>query len=131
MLDPASIERLAEFPEQNDPLLNVALAEEGDGGVLLSLARCERLGAEALDVIASEPALLERLAADPSRRVRRAVASNDRAGPVRARLAASDPAVEVRARAARASTDRVNGDREASARLSAALRAMSEGGVLA
>ena len=29
MLDPASIDRLAEFPEQNDPLLNVALAEEG------------------------------------------------------------------------------------------------------
>jgi len=56
MLDPASIERLAEFPEQNDPLLNLALAEEGSGGVLLALARCEALGAEALDVIASRVA---------------------------------------------------------------------------
>src|SRR5439155_22628017 len=56
MLDPASIERLAEFPEQNDPLLNVALAEEGGGGVLLALARCDRLGPEALDVIATRVA---------------------------------------------------------------------------
>src|SRR5260370_22354366 len=56
MLDPASIERLAEFPEQNDPLLNVALAEEGGGGVLLALARCDALGAEAIDVIASRVA---------------------------------------------------------------------------
>src|SRR5260221_575418 len=53
MLDPASIERLAEFPEQNDPLLNVALAEEGGGDVLLALARCSQLGAEALDIIAA------------------------------------------------------------------------------
>ena len=35
MLDPASIERLAEFPEQNDPLLNVALAEEEDSSLVL------------------------------------------------------------------------------------------------
>src|SRR5260370_37746143 len=56
MLDPASIERLAEFPEQNDPLLNVALAEEGGGGVLLALARCDALGAEAIDVIAARAA---------------------------------------------------------------------------
>src|SRR3954469_15389061 len=52
MLDAESIERLAELPEQNDPLLNVALAEEGGGGVLLALAGCGALGAEALDVIA-------------------------------------------------------------------------------
>src|SRR5437763_1837758 len=52
MLDAESIERLAELPEQNDPLLNVALAEEGGGGVLLALADCGALGAEALDVIA-------------------------------------------------------------------------------
>jgi hypothetical protein len=56
MLDPASIERLAAFPEKNDPLLNVALAEEGGGDVLLSLARCAHLGAEALDVIAARVA---------------------------------------------------------------------------
>jgi hypothetical protein len=53
MLDPASIERLAAFPEANDPMLNVALAEEGGGDVLLSLARCAKLGAAALDVIAA------------------------------------------------------------------------------
>jgi hypothetical protein len=52
MLDPASIEKLAEAPEQNDPLLNVALAEEGGTGVLLALVNCQSLGAEALDVIA-------------------------------------------------------------------------------
>src|SRR3954471_20986851 len=56
MLDPASIERLADITEQHDPLLNVALAEEGDGGVLLALVRCEGLGPEALDVIASRVA---------------------------------------------------------------------------
>src|SRR4051812_612232 len=56
MLDPASVERLAEFPEQNDPLLNVALAEEGGGGVLLALAGCGALGPEALDVIATRVA---------------------------------------------------------------------------
>jgi hypothetical protein len=56
MLDPASIERLAAFPEKNDPLLNVALAEEGGGDVLLSLARCTHLGPEALDVIATRVA---------------------------------------------------------------------------
>ena len=52
MLDPASIEKLAESPEQNDPLLNVALAEEGNAGVLLALVSCASLGAEAIDVIA-------------------------------------------------------------------------------
>jgi len=56
MLDPASIERLAEAPEQNDPLLNVALAEEGGGSVLLALARCHLVGPEALDVIATRVA---------------------------------------------------------------------------
>src|SRR5579859_3165374 len=245
MLDPASIERLAEFPEQNDPLLNVALAEEGGGGVLLALARCEALGPEALDVIAARVAReagslvlgddaeatpaadeldqklighrnaprsvrdevlgrhprdpffvlsaashadatplaleaaaswpsvsplhdrtwltllgaaarddallaawaeqgellreviallstdagrLEKLAADPSRRVRRAAASNAHAGAIRARLAESDPAAEVRARASGAAV--VDG-RDAGASLSAGLRAMREGGVLA
>jgi hypothetical protein len=52
MLDPASLERLSEFPERNDALLNLALAEEGGAGVLLSLARCAGVGAAALDVIA-------------------------------------------------------------------------------
>ncbi|HMI82505.1 MAG TPA: hypothetical protein VK550_00360 [Polyangiaceae bacterium] len=52
MLDPASIEKLAESPEKNDPLLNVALAEEGNAGVLLALVSCPSLGAQAIDVIA-------------------------------------------------------------------------------
>jgi hypothetical protein len=56
MLEPASLEQLSEFPERNDPLLNVALAEEGGPGVLLSLARCAGLGAEAVDVIAARVA---------------------------------------------------------------------------
>jgi hypothetical protein len=247
MLDPASIERLAEFPEQNDPLLNVALAEEGGGGVLLALARCDGLGAEAIDVIAarvaregesltitddsgtaaaatlleerlvghpnapgsvrddllgrhprdpffvlsaashpeatplaleagaswpgasplhdrswlallvaaaadarllaswaerdellreaaallaSDAPLLERLAHDRSRRVRRAVASNRRAGELRQRLAASDPAVEVRARAAGPAVDGFRNDDAPSARFAAALRTMRDGGTL-
>ena len=58
MLDPVSIEKLAESPEQNDPLLNVALAEEGGGRVLLALASSASLGMQAIDVIA------ERLAAN-------------------------------------------------------------------
>jgi hypothetical protein len=248
MLDPASIERLAEFPEQNDPLLNIALAEEGGGGVLLALARCDQLGAEALDVIAervarerdvltisddtgtacaaalleerlvghpnaprsvrddllgrhtddaffvlsaaahaeatrraleaavawpsvsplhdrdwlllldagardvallsswaegselfreaaallaSDSVLLERLAGDLSRRVRRAVASNARAGALRKRLAASDPAAEVRTRAAMAPIDVMPNGREPSSRFASALGAMRDGGVLA
>jgi len=244
MLDPASIERLAELPEQNDPMLNVALAEEGGAKVLLALVDCMGLGAEALDVIAervaregdsltiddeeaavsaafeleqklighpnapravrdrvlqrhlhepffvlsaashldataralelaaswpstsplhdrpwisllgaaartpgllatfadgsellreaaaalsSDAELLERLASDPARRVRRAVASNPRAGSFRAQMAASDPAVEVRARAARAlaedTPDRTD-------RFSRLLHTMENGGVL-
>ena len=246
MLDPASIERLAEFPEQNDPLLNVALAEEGGGGVLLALARCDGLGPEALDVIAgrvareadsltitddtgttaaaallearlishpnaprsvrdellgrhahdpffvlsaaahaqatvfaletaaswpgasplhdrswlallgsaagdanllaawaerdellreaaallaSDPALLDKLAADRSRRVRRAIASNSRAGDLLGRIAASDPAVEVRARAAGSLSRGFEGD-ALEARFAGALRSMRDGGLL-
>jgi hypothetical protein len=53
MLDPASLEQLSEFPERNDPLLNVALAEEGGTSVLLSLARCAQVGNDAIDVIAA------------------------------------------------------------------------------
>src|SRR3954469_2405280 len=56
MLDRASIERLAQAPESNDPLLNVALAEEGDGGVLLALARCGAVGPEALEIVAARVA---------------------------------------------------------------------------
>jgi hypothetical protein len=245
MLDPASIERLAEFPEQNDPLLNVALAEEGDGGVLLALAGCGVLGAEALDIIAarvanegdaltlseeagttcaadlleeklvshpnaprsvrdavlsrhlcdpffvlsaaahedatplaletaaswpsasplhdrtwlsvlgagaedprllgawadrdeplreaagllaSDSELLERLASDPSRRVRRAVASNPRAGALRARMAVSDAAPEVRARAGRDAPDNAH---HPITRFSSFLQTMRDQGVLA
>jgi hypothetical protein len=216
MLDPASLEQLSEFPERNDPLLNVALAEEGGPAVLLSLARCADLGPDAVDVIAArlardsgafpteeepdlgawlelerhliahpnapgpvrdellakraqdpffvlsaaahgeateggleaaaqwpsasplhdrpwlpfltaaarseslldrwasveqellreasarlarDPSLLDKMSRDPSRRVRRAVASNPAAGELRPRMASGDPACEVRARA--------------------------------
>src|SRR5262249_37101638 len=56
MLDPVSLEQLSEFPERNDPLLNLALAEEGGPSVLLSLVRCAVVGADALDVIAARVA---------------------------------------------------------------------------
>ncbi|MFO0591614.1 MAG: hypothetical protein U0441_28975 [Polyangiaceae bacterium] len=51
MLDRATIERLSLSPEKNDPILNVALAEEGHAKVLLALARCRSVGPEALGVI--------------------------------------------------------------------------------
>src|SRR5438128_12652358 len=51
MLDRASLEKLAESPERNDPMLNVALAEEGTAAVLLSLAGCRAVGPEALEVV--------------------------------------------------------------------------------
>ena len=242
MLDPASIEKLAESPEQNDPLLNVALAEEGGAGVLLALISCPALGAQAIDVIAerltggvaglgpnedgsegvpplelekkiighpnappgvrdatlakhlddpffvlsggahrdatasalealaswpgasplhdrpwlsrleaaarrpsllanwaeggellreaaahlaTDPALLERLANDPARRVRRGVAGNVHAGDLRLQLAARDPAAEVRARARRSEAPRDE------VGFATCIRAMEAGGVLA
>jgi len=92
---------------------------------------------EAAARITREPALLEALAADPSRQVRRAVASN-RFGPhIRARLASSDPAPEVRLRAGGALSAHgepggfEGGSYVDSARFAAALRAMRAGGVLA
>jgi hypothetical protein len=242
MLDPASIEKLAASPERNDPLLNVALAEEGGAGVLLALVSCPFLGAQAIDVIAgrlehdtlriepteedddgvpalelekkiighpnapasvrdamlarhidepffvlsggthpdatdralevlaswpnasplhdrpwlsalvaargrsallarwsedsellreaaallsNDAALLERLARDPSRRVRRAVASNSNAGEIGSRLADGDAAAEVRARARRSpATHREE------LPFAACLRAMQAGGTL-
>jgi hypothetical protein len=51
MLDRATIDRLAESPEKNAPMLNVALAEEGTAKVLLALARCRAVGPDALEVI--------------------------------------------------------------------------------
>jgi hypothetical protein len=230
MLDPASIERLAEFPEQNDPLLNVALAEEGGGAVLIAM-RVTREGdsltvadegevaplafqiearlighpnapaavrdlvlgrhphdpffvlsaaahreatplalesaadwpsasplhdrrwlrllsgtarypelvmrwadggellREAAACLTADAELLGRLAGDRSRRVRRAVLSNARAGEVRERLARSDAAVEVRARAAKLPSAEVDGGSNAG--FDAALLEMREGGVLA
>jgi hypothetical protein len=52
MLDRATIDRLSRTPEKNAPMLNVALAEEGDAAVLLALARSPAVGPEALGVIA-------------------------------------------------------------------------------
>jgi hypothetical protein len=78
----------------------------------------------------ADAGLLSRLARDPSRAVRRAVASNAHAGALRAELAQKDAAPEVRARAKHAiaahGTAAVGG-----ARFAAALRAMEAGGVLA
>jgi hypothetical protein len=51
MLDRATIDRLARTPEKNAPLLNVALAEEGNAPVLLALARSLAVGPEALAVL--------------------------------------------------------------------------------
>ena len=51
MLDRASLHALARHPEQNDPILNVALAEEGDFVVLLALAECAAIGPAAISRI--------------------------------------------------------------------------------
>ncbi len=48
MLDRASLRTLVRDPERNDPILNVALAEEGDIVVLLALADSSATGPEAL-----------------------------------------------------------------------------------
>jgi hypothetical protein len=53
MLDRASLHALARHPERNDPILNVALAEEGDYKVLLALAECVGVGPETLSRIAA------------------------------------------------------------------------------
>jgi hypothetical protein len=58
MLDRQSLHVLAQRPEQNDPILNVALAEEGDIVVLRALAECTAVGPEALSRIG------ERIAAE-------------------------------------------------------------------
>ncbi|MCC6555014.1 MAG: hypothetical protein IT372_18760 [Polyangiaceae bacterium] len=126
LLDPASIPplTLAEWAQDPSPLRREAAAR-----------------------VARDPALLAALAADPSRRVRRAVASNRLAAAERARLAVEDLAPEVRARAAGPLTahgDLVDGGSSAdagptlrdativeTARFAAGLRAMSTGGVLA
>src|SRR5262245_2120263 len=52
MLDRASIEKLAQSPEQNDPMLNVALAEEGSAKVLRTLAACATVGPAAIEGVA-------------------------------------------------------------------------------
>jgi len=51
MLDRASLHTLARNPERNAPLLNVALAEEGDIFVLLALADCSAVGPDTLTQI--------------------------------------------------------------------------------
>ena len=87
---------------------------------------------ETIARLSDDPALLNALAADPSRRVRRAVASNLHASEQRARLAEKDPAPEVRARAAgELSAHGTTSIGVASASFAAALRAMESGGVLA
>lgn len=52
MLDPELIDELAAHPDKNAPAVNRALAEEGHGTVLLSLARSGATAADALAVAA-------------------------------------------------------------------------------
>ncbi|HZO15186.1 MAG TPA: hypothetical protein VFB62_18050, partial [Polyangiaceae bacterium] len=51
MLDPELFAQLARHPEKNAPEVNLALAEEGQGAVLLALARSPAVHAEALRTI--------------------------------------------------------------------------------
>ena len=57
MLDRASLRKLSQHPERNDPMLNVALAEEGDITVLSALADCPGVAADALAKIAGRVAV--------------------------------------------------------------------------
>jgi hypothetical protein len=52
MLDPELLEKLAREPERNAPAVNLALAEEGRGEVLLALARSAAVRGDALAVVA-------------------------------------------------------------------------------
>lgn len=51
MLDPELLDRLAAQPDKNAPEVNVALAEEGHGAVLLVLASSPAVRGDALDVV--------------------------------------------------------------------------------
>ncbi|MCA9623583.1 MAG: hypothetical protein KC731_31395 [Myxococcales bacterium] len=87
---------------------------------------------EVVAQLSEDDALLARLAADPRREVRRAVASNPRAEAQRRQLAETDPAPEVRARARGDLGDHEAGAHGvSSARFAAGLRAMEAGGALA
>ncbi len=103
-------------------------------------ADADSLLREAAAVVAKDPGRLSVLAADPSRRVRRAVASNPAAAPeLRGALAEADAACEVRVRAtqpapARKDESDVRGLRgvdATAARFVDAVRSMEAGGSLA
>jgi hypothetical protein len=98
----------------------------------------DELAREAAARLSRDPAQLEGLARDPSRRVRRAVAGSPNAGGLRALLLESDPACEVRGRAAMGiegravdSVRNAHGVDVTSARFKAATLSMGTGGVLA
>ena len=99
----------------------------------------DALAREAAARICRDPARLGTLAADGSRRVRRAVASNPGAGAIRGELATGDPACEVRARAsslleAKKDLGEARGDRGVdvgSARFKSAVESMKKGGSVA
>src|SRR5262249_4788450 len=81
---------------------------------------------EAAARLASEPAMLELLSRDRSRRVRRAVASNAAAGELRRRMVERDAASEVRARALGSVEPSADGGRDMGQRL----QTMRDGGIL-
>lgn len=85
---------------------------------------------EAVAWLSRDLDILSTLLEDERREVRRALASNPAAGPLRQRLQ-SDPAAEVRQRAQTASSERSEGPTSIdSARFAAALRSMEQHGVL-
>lgn len=95
----------------------------------------DELRREAAARLTREGVMIDALAQDPARRVRRALASNRFAEAARKRLAEHDPALEVRARAEGALSahgELGEGERIVdTARFAAALRCFSTGGVLA
>ncbi|MBM4356738.1 MAG: hypothetical protein FJ096_01375 [Deltaproteobacteria bacterium] len=101
------------------PMLAEAWSQADDAAIREATARWTR-----------DVRILECLAVDPARQVRRAVASNHAAEALRVRLAANDPAAEVRARAVAALGEHAARVTVDSGRFAAALRAMQEGGAL-
>ncbi|MBM4375496.1 MAG: hypothetical protein FJ095_10455 [Deltaproteobacteria bacterium] len=131
----AAIERAATWPARAPVLerLWLALVPHGALPPLVAEEWADDPEPDRREAVArwtDSPSLLERLAGDAARQVRRAVATNPLAQELRARLAKDDPAPEVRARAANALGDHSGPVSIDSGRFAASLRAMHEGGAL-